>query len=122
MKDKCPSCEGLKDIRATECGPCRFKNRHPRLGTGKAGIGKHINAAGYVVISNEDKYEHRIIMEKLIGRRLGNKEHVHHKNGNRSDNRPENLELMSASEHAKEHIAPRAKEMSLRGHAARWGG
>ena len=29
---------------------------------------------------------------------------------------------LSASDHAKEHITPRAKEMSLKGHAARWGG
>jgi HNH endonuclease len=37
-------------------------------------------------------------MEQMIGRKLVNKENAHHKNGIRSDNRPENLELWSKSQ------------------------
>lgn len=49
------------------------------------------NKTGYV-------FEHRAVMEQLIGRYLDNNETVHHRNGVKNDNRPENLELW-ASKH-----------------------
>ena len=54
------------------------------------------NSWGYV-------YEHRVIAEEIINRRLEENEVVHHKNGKRWDNRIENLEVMDKSEHAKMH-------------------
>jgi len=54
------------------------------------------NSWGYV-------YEHRIVAEQILNRSLLPNEIVHHKNGKRWDNRPENLEVMLKSDHAKLH-------------------
>ena len=48
--------------------------------------------------------EHRFIMEQHIGRKLKNDEIVHHIDGNKSNNKIENLKIKSSKEHKKIHL------------------
>ena len=47
--------------------------------------------------------EHILIAEKTLGRRIGPDEEVHHKNRDVTDNRPENIEILSRAEHMRKH-------------------
>lgn len=58
------------------------------------------NVAGYA-------YEHRMVMSRVLGRLLNRNEIVHHVNGDKTDNRPENLKLCgSMLEHFEHHRKP----------------
>lgn len=52
-------------------------------------------------------YRYRLVMEAHLGRYLLPSEIVHHKNGDHSDDRLENLEVMTQAQHAGKHMIER---------------
>lgn len=60
---------------------------------------RKVRKDGYIAVKvprGVFEFEHRVVMESALGRKLTKGETVHHKNGVRTDNRIENLELWYA--------------------------
>lgn len=76
--------------------------------------GSKTGAHVYNMLRVEGKwyYEHRLIAEKRLGRKLASDEHVHHINMNPKDNRPENLVVLPAKEHFELHAKMRRRHVS----------
>lgn len=92
--------------------------KHTTWKTGKTShIGGYVlvKVSGYHPGSTKHGYvlEHRLVMEQHLGRFLDKQEHVHHINGVKTDNRLENLQLVSVKDHRNLHggFKPRTQNL-----------
>lgn len=93
-------CKQAKKVRFCSRS-CWYKwGVGPRAGAWKGGT---VNHSGYkmIFVNGKYKFEHRIVIESMIGRNLSPDERVHHIDGNKLNNSPSNLAIMSKSEHSK---------------------
>ena len=63
--------------------------------------------SGYLLINigaNKREYLHRYIMQKHLGRKLMSTEIVHHLDGDKKNNDPINLKVMTQRQHVKYHL------------------
>jgi hypothetical protein len=81
--------------------------------------GLSMTAGGYLAFTaspangvNAARLLHQVIAEWTIGRPLQSGEHVHHIDGNKLNNHPENLAVMTASDHIKLHFRQRREELA----------
>lgn len=94
----------------------RTMENHPRWKGGRM-----IDQDGYVLVKcpehpNRDRHnyvrEHRLVMEQILGRYLDPQEVVHHKDGDKQNNHPDNLEVFGSNP---EHLAE-----TLKGQVPNW--
>lgn len=115
------SYKKIGPARIADRGPFRYARGHQmrkRIGSAHQNWkgGRSVDHHGYVVLqisghpladSKGRVREHRLVMSHALGRWITSAEHVHHKNGVKTDNRPENLQLVSNSEHQLMHEKPK---------------
>lgn len=106
------SCKGLCHLhyyRKMNGVPMDAPRRH-RGGKRPEGH-KRVNSSGYVEIKLGESWvlEHRWVMELHLGRELLKREEVHHRNGDRTDNRLGNLELWSNSHPPGQRVSDQIK-------------
>lgn len=104
LKTSCAKCGAelfrhpyyMRLYAKTFCGPSCYADFR-RSGS--------VDAKGYAVtsINGRKRKAHRLVMEAHLGRALLPTEVVHHKNGNKQDNRLANLEVVDHTTHSIEH-------------------
>lgn len=93
----CAHCGETRQIRPGRLHCSQSCANHSR------GINPKTTRYRTITVNGVKMHEHRWVLEQKLGRPLRPGEVTHHKNHDKLDNRPENLEVMTASEHGRLH-------------------
>jgi hypothetical protein len=112
---QCPECSALFHVppahvhKRTHCSRACARKNHPKGPESKAWRGGYITKEGYKLIglNGERIPEHRLVMEKELGRQLESHEIIHHIDSDPSNKSVDNLQIVSRSEHMKIHALER---------------
>lgn len=118
--ERCSSCgvefEASRAESRVYCSPACAWRAHAGAGNGRWSGGRRVEPNGYVAVlmpghprarANGYVYEHQLVAETSLGRFLTTAEVVHHVNHVKTDNRPENLRVMTRAAHTALHMAER---------------
>ena len=137
IKIKCKTCNHIRKFsckaelnRRNKTGLCRSCYLKNTSGKNNSNYkrGYFIRSGYKFILKRDHPYcnnlgyvrEHRLVMENHLGRYLIPEEIVHHINGDKLDNRIENLEITKQSAHAKNHMTKnRTCDICDRKHLAR---
>ena len=64
----------------------------------------------YRTVNGKRVPEHRAVVEELLGINMRDDQVVHHINGDKTDNRPENLQILDWKEHSRLHAYRKSRE------------
>lgn len=70
----------------------------------KVNIAKYRGTGTKTYVKENGRHQHRVVMERELGRKLRKGEIVHHIDHNKKNNSPSNLMVMTQAEHARLHF------------------
>lgn len=115
MKCRLTGCKNKATTKPYEKGlfcssRCALANvrtpTHQKAAAKKAAIviaKKYRGTGTKTYVKENGRHQHRVVMERKLGRILRKGEIVHHVDGNKKNNNPKNLRVMTQSQHARKH-------------------
>lgn len=93
---------------SSKCALAYVRTKSHQKEAGKKGglviIKKYRGTGTKTYVKENGRHQHRVVMERKLGRKLKKGEIVHHIDHNKKNNHPDNLQVMTQSEHCRLHF------------------